>query len=218
MPTTKWILVSSINSEAPKMSAEFDTKEELEQYVEHESFLNPTFYPIQKIEVPIAKEEYDFSKFNENPFKDGDNLLVLGTIRLQVKEKQFISDNLEQITIINDEEQIKEQWEEFTKVDPANDLQFQEMEEPGFKRAIYSSKVKYDNFAYKILIPLYPPHKEDPFDVIVILRRKAKADRYLEQKNLNEVKEYYSKVLNDIYSENKQEIEHLLTEQIEQHM
>ena len=39
MPTTKWILVSSLNSEQPKMSAEFDTKEELEQYVEHESLL-----------------------------------------------------------------------------------------------------------------------------------------------------------------------------------
>ena len=218
MPTTKWILVSSLNSEQPKMSAEFDTKEELEQYVEHESLLNPKFYPVNKFEIPVAKEEYDFSTFNDNPFKDGDDILLFGNFKLSIKNKNIEDHKLDLITLVRDKDTIQEEWEEFTKVDPANDLQFQEMEEPGFKRAIYSSKVKFDNMAYKILIPFYPPKKEDPFDTIVIIRRKAKADRFVEDKDLKGAKEYYSSVLEDIYNEIIMEVSHLITEQIEKHM
>lgn len=213
--TTKWILVSSLNSEAPKMSAEFDTEEELNKYVEHESFLNPDFFPINRIEVPVAKEEYDFSSFNDNPFKNDDELLLMGTFRLCIKNKTISDNKLEQFTIINDKDRIDKEWEEFTKQDPANDLQFQEMEEAGFKRALYSSKIRFENLSYKILIPFYPHRKEDPFDAIIIIRKKTKAESDIENEKLSDVKITYSDMMNDIYNEFSPEFTRLLTEQIE---
>ena len=213
--TTKWILISSLNGDTPKMSAEFDSEKELDEYVRHEAFLDPTFYPINKIEIPVAKEEYDFSSFENHPFKNDDELLISVAYKLSFKNKEMVDYNLETICVINDKDKIDKEWENFTKQDPANDLQFEEMFEAGFKRALYSSKIIFDSMAYKILIPLYPPKKEDPFDVIVNIRKKSKAESNIEEKSLSAVRSIYSDIMDKVYNEFRSEINRLVVQQIE---